>query len=132
MSGISAIDVEQPPSASADSSSASAANAHIFRSTDIRPEVIRPEVPTSLVRALQYKSCNHENFNPSNLAAAFKPLSPETIKAETTKRTGEASICQNQDALPQCSTSNRNINREPAIVPSSSVTNWKRTYSVAA
>src|SRR5260370_39826319 len=110
------MDVGQPPSASADSSSAGAANAHIFRSTDIRPEVIRPEVPTSLVRALQHKPCNYENFNPSNLTGLFKPLSPETIKAEPTKRTGEASIVHNQDALPQCNTSNPNINREGALV----------------
>src|SRR6202011_5274011 len=106
---IRAIECGHPPSASADSSSAPAANAHIFRSTDIRPEVIRPEVPTSLVRALQHKSCNYENFNPSNLTAPFKPLSPETIKAETAKRTGEASICQNQDALPHCSMSHDNL-----------------------
>jgi hypothetical protein len=32
----------------------------------------------------------------------FKPLSPETIKALTANPNGEASICQNGDALSQC------------------------------
>jgi hypothetical protein len=36
---MSAIEVAQPPSASADSSSAPNANARFFRSIDIRPEV---------------------------------------------------------------------------------------------
>jgi hypothetical protein len=44
----------------------------------------------------------------------FKPLSPETIKAGTTNRTAEASICQNQDALSQCNTLDAAINLEPA------------------
>jgi hypothetical protein len=46
--GISAIDVAQPPSASAESNSTPAATALVFRSTDISPEV-----STSLNRTLQ-------------------------------------------------------------------------------
>jgi len=38
-SGKSAIDTEQPPSASADNSSAPKANALFLRSTDMRPEI---------------------------------------------------------------------------------------------
>jgi hypothetical protein len=42
----------------------------------------------------------------------FKPLSPETIKAGTTNPIVEASICQNGDALSQCSRI-----RPEAVVP---------------
>jgi hypothetical protein len=45
---------------------------------------------------------------------SFKPLSPETIKAQTTKRTVGASICQNQDTLSQCSRPGAKINLEAA------------------
>jgi hypothetical protein len=46
---------------------------------------------------------------------SFKLLSPETIKARTTNRTGGASICRNEDTLSHCTTSGEGINLKPAI-----------------
>jgi hypothetical protein len=81
-SGKSAIEVEQPPSASAATSTAPKANALLFRSIDIRPEI--PD--------RWYEPCSDTTIRSSGLAAALKSLSPETIKAETTNRTVGASI----------------------------------------
>jgi hypothetical protein len=78
-SGISAIDVEQPPSANADSNNAAIANALICRSTDIPTGN-----PTPLAKACWQKpagmslaATKRRQISPQS----FKPLSPETIKA---------------------------------------------------
>jgi hypothetical protein len=45
----------------------------------------------------------------------LKPLSPETIKAQTAKRSAEASIWPNQETLSQCNTPATAINFEAAL-----------------
>jgi hypothetical protein len=76
--GISAIDVAQPPSASADSKSAAAATALMCRS------IAMPDGSPHLSR--WYEPCSGKTSNSSNRAQAFKPLSPETINAEQLSR----------------------------------------------
>jgi hypothetical protein len=70
--GSSAIDVAQPPSASADS--AATANALVFR-----PAVIRSKVPTCMSR--WYEPCSDKTSASRIYPQSFKPLSLETIKA---------------------------------------------------
>jgi hypothetical protein len=50
-----------------------------------------------------YEPCSGKSSNSSKSALnRFKPLSPETINAETAKPSVGASICQNQEILSQC------------------------------
>jgi hypothetical protein len=41
----------------------------------------------------------------------LKPMPPEMIKAQRTNPSVEASICQNRDALSQCSTEDAEVSR---------------------
>jgi hypothetical protein len=50
----------------------------------------------------------------------FKPLSPETIKAETTNPIGAASMCRNGEVLSQCNRINPIL-----LLPIGAVTNPK-------
>jgi hypothetical protein len=85
--GKSAIEVEQPPTASADTNSAAIDHSLIVRSTGIRPEV--PNLSRrfdslawgSLVRALQRNSSGCVNSTATVQTQPFKLLSFETIKA---------------------------------------------------
>jgi hypothetical protein len=60
---------------------------------------------TVVVRALQRQIASLRQFLPQ----PFKPLSPETIKALTANPNGEASICQNGEALSQCSNQHQRL-----------------------
>ena len=100
--GKSAIEVEQPLSASADTNSTATGHNLIVRSTGIRPEVPynlsrrfmslawRVLVSPLMVRALQRQIVRLRQFhrnrsNPDVQTQIFKPLSPETIKALSRK-----------------------------------------------
>jgi hypothetical protein len=70
--GKSAIDVAQPPSASADARSAAKANSLFFRFPDIRPG--SPHIAD--VNLAAPRRLSHQP-----LRQTLKPLLPETIKA---------------------------------------------------
>jgi hypothetical protein len=86
--GKSAIGVEQPPSARADASSAPKAKARLARSTPIRPKLPHHQISFSPTVLLQPPTRLFDR----QIAAAFNPLSPETIKAGTANRTVGASM----------------------------------------
>ncbi|NOJ40463.1 hypothetical protein [Bradyrhizobium australiense] len=93
---MSAIWVEQPPSANADANSAAIDHRLIVRLTGIRPEI--PNYRTA--RASRRHRCAGTSLATPNRPAAlislepFKPLSPETIKAQRANSTGAASMCR--------------------------------------
>jgi hypothetical protein len=76
---------------------------------------IRPEIPNYLNTAVApmrwYEPCNAKPSRGVDLLEPFKPLSPETIKAQRANATDAAAMCGmcvNTQTLSQCNRVNAN------------------------
>jgi hypothetical protein len=120
MAGMSAICVEQPPSAITAAHSAAIGHSLIVRLTGIPPKIPNYLKPPARIDIWipWYELCNAKSSPALNALKRFKAMlhqcCPKRLEAQRANRAGAAAMCLNTQTLSQCS---RVVNQFSCINP---------------
>jgi hypothetical protein len=89
----------------------------MIRLTGIRPKIPNylrhPHAYPGIIWIRWYKLCNVKSSRALISLQLFKPMLPETIRAQIPNRAGAAAMCLNTQTLSQC---NRVVNAKTACI----------------